>query len=167
MSMLTAAAAIRIMTSEMVKRRVRSGCMRRLSSPLERPLPPRDRHGWGLPVQVAADVLRARVKPRDEAHELADGFLVGLLALFGSRQFRVAQDARRGIAAGPGDDCGRAGGEEVDPLERAGFLVEADDAALDQVLADVSAVEIEIHRRLQLARVRTAAGELALAPSGH
>src|SRR5262245_7259194 len=107
--------------------------------PAERSLSPGDRHGWGLPVQVAADVLRARVKPGNEAHKLADGFLVGLLALLGGRQLGFTQYARRGIAAGPGNDCGRAGGEEVDPLERAGFLVEADDAALDQVLAHVSA----------------------------
>ncbi len=86
--------------------------------------------------------------------------------LLGGGQLGLAEHAGLRVAAGPRDDRGRPGAEEVDPGERAVLLVERDRAVLDLVLADVVAVEVEVQRGLELAGVRTAAGELALAPVG-
>src|SRR6476661_3037841 len=102
----------------------------------------------------------------DEPGQLRDGLFVDLAPFLRGRQFGLAQDARLGIAAGPGDERRRSGGEQVDPVEGTLLLIEADDAVLDLVLAHVVAVEIEIERRLELAGMSAAAGELALPPAG-
>ena len=126
-------------------------------------------HGIGIvggcAMPVAALVLRPVLEPGDEAHELLDGFFVGLAAFFGGGQLRLAQHAGFGIAARPRNDRRRAGGEQVDPVERAVFVVERDRAALDLVLADVVAVEIQVQRRFQLAGVRSSRRETCSAAS--
>ena len=92
----------------------------------DRPLAPGHRHGRRRAVAVAADVLGPVLEPGDEAHELLDRFFVGLASLLGGGQLRLAQHAGLGVAAGPRDDRRRAGGKQIDPVERAVFLVEAD-----------------------------------------
>src|SRR5262247_2504575 len=100
---------------------------------------------------ILADVLGTRVERRHEPAKLLDGFLIGPLSFLGSRQFRFAEHSGVAVAAGPGDACRWAGAEEIHPVERAAVVVEADIAALDEVLADVVAVEIEVHGRLEFA----------------
>ena len=91
---------------------------------------PRDRHGrapgWHGGGAVVADVLRAVLPPRHVAHELLHRLLVRLPALLGRREFRVAENAGVGVAARPRDDRRGPGREEIDPVERAVLLVEAD-----------------------------------------
>src|SRR6188768_3711420 len=111
-------------------------------------------------MSIAPAVFRAVLEPRHEACKLLHRFLVNLPALLRGRKLRFAENPCFGVAARPGDQRRRPRGEEVDPVERTLFLVEADRAVLDQVLADVIAVEVEIERRLELAGVGAAAGEL-------
>src|SRR5205814_2277699 len=68
-------------------------------------------------------------------------------------------------AARPRDQRRRPRTKEVNPVERVVLVVETNGAALDFVFSDVVAVEVEIERRLELAGMRAAAGELALAPA--
>src|SRR4051812_19901327 len=98
----------------------------RLQSSFQWPLVPRDRHGRFLAMPVAAAILGSILEPRHEADKLLDRLLVGLPALLGGRELRLTQDSGLGIAARPGNDGRRPRGEEVDPVERALLLVEAD-----------------------------------------
>src|SRR5262249_2541417 len=134
------------------------------ASGFDRPLAPGDGHGGRRPVTVAPRVLGPVLEPGDEPSELPDGFFIDDTALLRGGPPRPAQHAGRGVAAGPGDDRGGPGAEEVHPHKRVVFLVERDRPAVDLVLAHVVAVEIEVQRRLQLAGVRASAGELALPP---
>src|SRR5256885_16368173 len=90
---------------------------------------------------IAAPVFRAVLEPVNETYELFDGFFVGAFAFIGAGQFRVAQNTRLTVTAGPGDQRRRPSGEKVHPIKRAVLFVEADDAALDPLLAHVVAVQ--------------------------
>src|SRR5262245_11925576 len=107
-------------------------------------LAPRHRHRRRAAVQIAARVLGTILEPGDESHQLLDRLLVDLAALLRSRQLRLAQNARLGVAARPRDQRRRAGGKQVDPVEWTLLGVEADDTALDQVTPDVVAIEVEV-----------------------
>src|SRR5689334_7007327 len=128
----------------------------------QRPLAPRYWHRRLLAVPVAARVGRPVLEPGDEAHQLLDRLLVGLPSLLRAGQLRLAQHARFAVAAGPRDERGRPGLEQVHPVEGTLLLVKADGAVLDLVLAHVVAIQVEVERRFQLAGVGAAAGELAL-----
>src|SRR5262249_37551160 len=132
-----------------------------------RPLPPGDWHRWWLAMAIFALVLGPVFPPAYESHELFDGLFIGFAAFFGCGQLRFTENAGIRIAAAPGYDCPPASGKQSDPHEGAVVVVERDIAALDQILADVVTVEIEVHRGLQLAGVGAAAGEFALPPAGH
>src|SRR6478609_1847067 len=86
-------------------------------------LAPGDGHGPAALFGVA-DVAGAVLEVIDEAAELRDRFVVGPLSLFLRGQLGLAEDAGGSVAAGPGDDGGRAGGEKVDPVEGAVVVVE-------------------------------------------
>jgi hypothetical protein len=107
----------------------------------------------------------AIAEPGDETRELFHCFFVGDATLFGAGEFCVSEHAGFGVAARPRNDCGRASSKEIDPVEGAVFIVEADGAALDLVFADVIAVQIHVEGRFQFAGVGAAAGEFALAPA--
>src|SRR5207253_2537527 len=79
-------------------------------------------------------------------------------------EFRVAERTGVGVAARPRDGRCGTGTEQVHPVKRAVVFVEADCAALDEVFADVVAIEVKVEARFEFARVRTAARELALPP---
>src|SRR5262249_29901146 len=123
-----------------------------------RSLSPRNRHRRRLAVPVAAGGPRAILQIMYKPYQLFHSFVVRLPALFGGGQLRVAEHARFGITARPGNQRRRAVAEEIDVVERAVLLVEADDTALDEVLADVVAVQVQVQGRFQLAGVGTAAG---------
>src|SRR5438093_2737118 len=114
---------------------------------------------------VAAPIFRAVFEPVDETRELFDGFLVGKFALFGAGQFRVAQNARLTVAAGPGYQRRWTGCKKVHPIKRAVLLVKADHAALYLVFAHVPAIQVKIKRGLQFTGVRAATGKFALPPA--
>ena len=114
---------------------------------------------------VATDVLRPVLEVVDERDQLADGLLVGTLPLLGGRELGLAEHPGLAVARGPGEHRGRPGGEAVDPVERAVLLVVGDRAVGDPVLAHVVGVEVHVDRRLELAGVRAAAREGALAPA--
>src|SRR5438094_7269 len=76
------------------------------ASLLEWSLSPGNGHGRRLTVAVTARIGLAIFEVGDEAYQLLDGFLVGLLALLGARQFRFAQNAGFAVTAGPGDQRG-------------------------------------------------------------
>ena len=104
-------------------------------------------------------------EPGDEARQLFHRLFVGGAALLGAGEFRITEHARFGVAARPRNDRGRTSGKEIDPIERAVLIVEADGAALDLVFPNVIAVQIHVERSFQFAGVRAAAGEFALAPA--
>lgn len=114
-------------------------------------------------MQIAADILQPFLQRGDEAHQLFDRLKVGLLPFFGASQFGIPQNPGAGVAAGPGNDCGGAGAEKIDPVERVVFLVETDDAALDQILADIAAIQVHVEAGFQLAGMTTSTGKFALA----
>src|SRR3954451_5595292 len=99
-------------------------------------LAPRHRHRRRAAVQVTALIFRTILEPADEAHQLLDGLLVDLATLLGGGQLGLAEGARFAVTARPRNQRGGTGGEQVIPDKRTLFLVEADDAALDQVGAD-------------------------------
>src|SRR5439155_27054478 len=109
---------------------------------LQRSLPPRNRHRRAFAVPVASLVGRPVLKPPDEPCQLLDRLLIHLLPLLRLGQFRLTQHAAFRVTARPGDDRRRPRREQIDPVERAVLLVEADHVALDQVLAHVVAIEI-------------------------
>ena len=117
-------------------------------------------------MEFAAGVFGPVFEPREEAGELLHGLVVGLFALLGGGELGVPDDAAAGVGAGPGDDRGGAGAEEVDPVEGAVLQVKAGVLRLDQVLPDVVAVQVEVEGCLQLAGVGAAAGDPAFAPAG-
>src|SRR5207237_3282836 len=95
---------------------------------------------------LPASVFRPILEPLNQTRELSDGFFVGPFALFGTRQFRGAQDAGLAVAAGPGEQRRRTRGKQVDPIKRAMLFVEADHTALDPVLAPAPAIQVQIAR---------------------
>src|SRR5205807_8330663 len=105
-------------------------------------------HGHGrLPAMaIAALVFRPVLEPVDKTHELLDGFFVGAFAFIGAGQFRVTQNTRLTVTAGPGDERRRPSGEKVHPIERAVLFVKADHTALDPVFAHVVTVQKKIQR---------------------
>ena len=113
---------------------------------------------------ITALVWGTILEPTYKADQLGDRFVVGKAPFLGGRQLGIAQHAGLRIAAGPRDDRGGTGGEEIDPLKRARFVVERDRAALDLILADVVAGQIKVERSFELAGMGTAAGKLALPP---
>ena len=112
---------------------------------------------------VATRLFRPIAEPMGQTRELLDRLFIGDPPFFGGGELGLAHHAVVAIAARPGDHRRRTGGEQVDPVERVA-IVELDVAALDQVVANVVGVEIQVEGRLELAGVRTAAGELALPP---
>src|SRR6266576_3136970 len=109
---------------------------------LQRLLVPRHGHGRSFTMAVAAPVFRTVLEPVDATRELFDGFFVGQFALFGAGQFRVAQNARLTVAAGPGNQRRRTRGKKVHPIERTVFIVKADHTALYLVFAHVPAIQV-------------------------
>src|ERR1043165_2051425 len=79
-------------------------------------LSPWHRHGWGLSMVIAARVQGTIPEPRNKPRQLFHRLLVGSFALFSAGQFGLAEHARFGIAAGQGDECGRTGREQTDPV---------------------------------------------------
>src|SRR5437762_2632458 len=114
---------------------------------------------------LPASVFRPILEPLNQTREVSDGFFVGPFALFGTRQFRVAQNAGLTVAAGPGDQRRGTRGKQIDPIKRTILFVEADHAALYPVFAHVPAIQIKVERGLQFTGVRASAGKLALAPA--
>src|SRR2546425_1082819 len=110
---------------------------------------------------VAALVRRAILEPGYETRQLLDRFLVGLPPLLGGGEFGFSQNSGLRIATRPGNNRGRPCRKQIDPVEGAFLLVEADGAVLDLVLANVVAVEVQVERGFQLAGVGAAAGEFA------
>src|SRR5262245_57501308 len=104
----------------------RSDSGSRTSSPgsSRRFLAPGHRDSWLLAMPVAAQVRRPVAKPRDETRKLLHGFLVSLPTFLGGGQLGIAEDACPGIAAGPGNDRGRTGGKQIDPIEGTVLLIE-------------------------------------------
>src|SRR5207244_8880426 len=88
------------LTRKTINRRVRGETQRRISlflsaflaalrgylSPLDWSLSPRNGHGRRLTMAVAAPIGRTIFEIGDEAHQLLDGFPVGLPAFLGGRQ---------------------------------------------------------------------------------
>src|SRR5205809_570914 len=96
-------------------------------------LPPRQRHRGFFAMPIFAAIFGTGLEPGDEPRELFHRFAVGRLAFLGARLLGVAEDAGVAVAARPGDDRRGARAEKIDPVEGAGFVVEADRVALDLV----------------------------------
>lgn len=130
----------------------------------KRMLLPGDGHGRGRAMVIAPNVPGAILEVGDKAGELFDGFFVSDATFFGGGQFGFAQDTGIGIAAGPGDERGGSGGEEIDPIEGVVFFVKTDRAIFDLIMAHIFVVEVHVQGGFQLAGMSAPAGEFALTP---
>ena len=97
---------------------------------------------------------------------MPDRFDEGPFAFLKAGLLGFAKGSSLRITARPGNQTHRSRSKEIDPQERRLLCVELDDAVPDQILPDVSLIQIPVQRGLQLTGMRTAAGELALSPAG-
>ena len=93
---------------------------------------------------IAANIDWPILEIMDESRELFHRFFVGLSAFFCRGQLCVTQDAGFRVAARPGDNCGRTGCKQIDPVAGILFIVETDGSALDLIVANVVPVEKKI-----------------------
>src|SRR5207247_7385703 len=76
----------------------------------------------------------------------------------------ITEHARFRIAARPGNERRRTGGKQIDPIERVVFFVESDHTARDLIFPDVVAIQIELERGFEFARMGATTGKFALPP---
>ena len=110
----------------------------------KRPLAPGHWHRRRFAMAIAASIDRTILEIMNESRELFHRFFVGLPPFFCRGQLSVTQDAGFRVAARPGDNRGRTGRKQIDPVEGILFIVETDRSALDLIVSNVISVEKKV-----------------------
>ena len=114
---------------------------------------------------VAARRLRTRPELGHHPRKLPRRLAHRALAFLAGRQRRLSQHPGIAVGGGPGGDVARPVAEQIGEIEVRSVAVIGNLAIGDQLRAHVVPGQMQVDRRLQLARVSYAAGKAAFAPA--
>ena len=127
-------------------------------------------------VDCAANPADAQLEPEDhvelsvlepahQRYKLLDRFLIRTTPFLHRRQFAVSHHPRFRVATGPGNDCSRPFGKQVNVHEGTVFAVETDVVTLYTVFAHMIFVEVQVQRRFQFPSMGTSPRDTSFPPT--